>query len=264
MIRRITLPATTLTLSRLSFGTASLHHLYAQKSRQALLNTAFDIGITHFDTSPYYGYGVAEFALGKFLTGKNRADISIATKVGLYSPNPNQHGIGAALLRKAMGKISPDFSKPVVDWAVSTAAQSLDRSLRRLRTDFIDILFLHEPQPELINSEEFLLWLQQQQTAGKIRYWGLAGLALPMKKWLEAKHGLAAVIQTKDSVVQREADVVTGYGRDLQLTYGYLSAGVQQTTEETLRQALQRNRTGSVIFSTRKPERLLDLLHKTF
>jgi len=54
------LPGTGLSVSRLSFGTATLHHHPTTAKRQAFLAAALDHGFTHFDTSPYYGFGMSE------------------------------------------------------------------------------------------------------------------------------------------------------------------------------------------------------------
>ena len=86
MIDRTTLPGTSIEVSRLSFGTASLHHLHSSRTRQALLQGALDVGITHFDTSPFYGYGLAERELGIF-QARNRGLFTVATKIGLYPPD---------------------------------------------------------------------------------------------------------------------------------------------------------------------------------
>ena len=62
-----------------------------------------------------------------------------------------------------------------------------------------------------------------------------------------------------DSIARREADLILSAGRKLQMTYGYVSAARPPTAAaagEILRLALRRNDTGSVIVSTRKPDRL--------
>ena len=84
-MRRVTLQGTDINVSRLSFGTASLHHLPTSRRRQDLLAAAFDHGFTHFDAAPYYGFGIAERELGQFLKAR-RGRVTITTKVGLYPP----------------------------------------------------------------------------------------------------------------------------------------------------------------------------------
>jgi len=79
------LPGTDITISRLSFGTASLHHLGSSRKRQALLCAAVEHGFSHIDTAPYYGFGLAEIEVGRFLE-KHSNHLTVATKVGLYPP----------------------------------------------------------------------------------------------------------------------------------------------------------------------------------
>jgi aryl-alcohol dehydrogenase-like predicted oxidoreductase len=248
-------------VSRLSFGTGALHHLLEARQRQRLLAAAVDAGITHFDTSPYYGYGLAEFDLGKFMCGR-RTEFTIATKVGLYPSGKAARSGCEVWLRKALAKVHKRYGLPVVDWNVGQARASLHASLKRLRTDYVDFLFLHEPDLSMVDSEEFLRWLEIERTTGTIRYWGLAGLSSLLEPWLQAGSPLASVVQTKDNLTERCADFACQH-RHLQFTYGYLSAHAQHggtgPFTEVLRSALLRNTHGSVLVSTRRPERLRSL-----
>lgn len=252
-MRQVVLQGTGFRVSRLSFGTASLHHLASSSRRQNLLAASFDNGFTHFDTAPSYGYGIAEIELGRFLDGR-RSRLTIATKVGLYAPSGTQPTTGSVWARKAAGRLFSAWSRPVVDWSVKVAAQSLDTSLRRLRTSEIDLLLLHEPAHGAFDSDAFLYWIQQEQQKGRIRTWGLAGTADRMGPllWNDPP---APVLQVRDSLERREADLVTARGRDLQISYGYLSASRAVSDRlgimATLQLAMQRNRTGSVLVSSR-------------
>jgi len=261
-MKRIGLQGTDLEVSRLSFGTASLHHLPSGRLRQNLLAAALDQGFTHFDTSPYYGFGLAEQELGRFLWEK-RNQVTLATKVGLYAPGSLRQNIATVWLRKGLGKVIPRLSRPLVDWSVTHAARSLQSSLRRLRTEFVDILFLHEPSPGVLDSDEFLTWLLEEKRKGSIRAWGLAGQPEAMEEWIRPSHPLGAVLQVRDSLDHLEADRVTRVGRELQITFGYLSStsvsAGQLWPEDVLTRALERNRTGSVLVSTRRVERIAKL-----
>ena len=265
MIGRSTLPDTNLDVSRLSLGTASLHHLYSSRARQALLQAALDIGITHFDTSPYYGHGLAEQEIGIFQK-RNRGAFTVATKVGLYPPGAQFPDTLTVWARKVIGKAFPSISMPIVNWSISVAEKSLETSLRRLKTEYVDILFLHEPNLEVVNADEFLLWLEVQKSKGKLRNFGLAGQSTQMESWLKEKHPIAAVLQIKDSLNQHEADILLKYNRSFQITYGYLSSvedgSDSSAKSDMLVQALERNQTGSVLFSTRRLERITMLLDK--
>lgn len=252
---------TDLSVSRLAFGTASLHRVFQRGRRLKLLDTAFAAGITHFDTSPYYGHGLAESDLGLFLRGR-RCAVTISTKVGLYASRAAA-GTLALWLCKACGRIHPRLSSPRVDWSVRAAELSLVYSLGRLRTDYVDILFLHEPNPALIDSDEFLTWLDKERSKGRIRYWGLAGVPEAFREWLRIGHPLAAVVQAKDSLDREEANVVFEEGRQLQLTYGYLSSASGDCaggrSDTVIRKALIRNRAGSVLFSTLQSRHIMEL-----
>lgn len=249
-------------VSRLSFGTASLHHLFSARQRQHLLETAASSGISHFDTSPYYGYGLAESDLGAFMQGR-RDCVTVTTKVGLYPFGGAAHGAIDLWARKVVGRLYPRMSAPEIDWCIRRAAKSLNASLRRLKTDYVDFLFLHEPNIGLLNTDEFLLWLDAERSKGKVRYWGLAGLPVLLEPWLRIGHPLANVLQIKDSLSPHHADFIIKSGRGFQFTYGYLSS---QTREDTIvpadvliRKALRRNTQGSILVSTRKASRIEEI-----
>lgn len=258
-MRSIVLPGTDISVTRLAFGTASLHHLWSSRARQNLLAAAVDMGISHFDTSPYYGYGLAERAIGRFLrSGKQR--VTVATKFGLYPPLWNSGLTTGVWARKVAGRAFPALSRPVVDWSVKRAANSLERSLRLMCVDRVDFLLLHEPQTKLLCTEEILAWLSRAQGQGKIGAWGLAGELDNMRDLVAVGHPLAAVLQVRDSLGKHEAGLLARYGRPLQFSYGYLgSVGSFLPASDVLRAALKRNAAGSIIVSSRNQQRLAEL-----
>lgn len=259
-IQIVRLPGTDLDVSRLSFGTASLHHLFTQEKRQALLSAAIEAGFTHFDTSPLYGFGLAEQSLGQ-LRAIDRQNITVASKVGLYGPHGATPHMLDILVRKVAGKAVKGLNRAVVDWSLATARISLENSLRRLRRERLDILYLHEPVQALIVTDEWLQWLESRQQAGQIRYFGIAGEAPLLAAILDASPALAPIVQIRDSLGQQQADLLSRHGRALQFTYGYLADAAQSQTPAalTLQQALQRNPNGSILVSTRRIERVAAL-----
>lgn len=257
MQKRI-LENTELETSAIGFGTASLHHLLWQSERLKLLETAYSNGITHFDTAPCYGFGLAENDIGLFAT-KRRNSITITTKVGLYSPDRNPTSISIRV-RKLFGRIIPNLAMLRCNWDVNVAKKSFETSLRRLKTDFVDFLLLHEPISASMNQDHFLEWLQTLKTAGKIRSWGVAGSTPSIATWVENRNMLADVVQTKDSVENHEADFLIKCGRKLQFTYGYLiNPQANQSKQQTISLALKRNATGTIIVSSRKNERIREM-----
>lgn len=260
-MRSVLLPDTDLYLSRLALGTGSLHHLRTHSDRQRLLSQAFEHGFRHFDTAPSYGFGIGECELGSFLKGR-RDRAFVATKVGLYPPRNSRADLASFWMRKLGGKFFPILTRPLVDWSIAAAASSLRRSLRRMRTDRIDLLLLHEPVPNLIRSDEFVMWLTDEKQKGTIRSWGLAGEATGFSQWI-SNHPLGMVLQVRDSLDQREADAVTSHDRELQITYGYLSSAKvrseRRSVEDVLTGALRRNTTGTIIVATRRQARVAEL-----
>lgn len=246
-------------VSRISFGTASLHHNFNIRKRQKILHVANEVGITHFDTSPYYGYGLAESDLGRFLSGR-RAFTTVATKIGLYPWGATCTHAATVWVRKAIGIQFPRITLPIVNWNITRARRSLIESLRRLKTDYVDFVFLHEPDPELMATDELLRWLEKEQSCGHVRSWGIAGMASCVEPFVHAKHPLAHIVQTQDSLEKRQADFMTASGRTLQFTYGYLSAqcinSQRKNANTVLCEALLRNQTGTVLVSTRHYARL--------
>jgi len=263
MPHRGIIDGTDIEVSRLGFGTGSLHHVFSARRRQSLLEEAGSLGITHFDTAPYYGYGLAECDLGRHLRGR-RSRVTVATKVGLYPFGPASGHITSVLLRKAAGKVIRRIAAPMVDRRVQRAEASLHASLRRLRTDHVDFLFLHEPDPIFLEADETLAWLERERRRGSIRAWGLAGLRIGILPLVRQRHPLAMVVQTQDSIHLRQADFLADSGRQMQFTYGYLSgarAGAETSDPAmTIREALRRNATGCVLVSTRSVGHLRGLI----
>jgi len=252
-----TIPNTGITCSRFIFGTASLFNAGSAKQRQNLLNAAIDSGFTHFDTAPYYGFGMAERDLASVL--KRNPRVTVTTKVGLYSRGGESQSEMAIFLRKAAGRFVGSLSKPIVDFSVLRARTALEGSLRRLGRAQIDIYMLHEPQLDLLHTDEWHRWLEAGVTSGKIGTFGLALTADRLEPFLRAGTPLGPVIQVMDSLENREADILMKYGRPMQITYGYVSTAQNKNSTsiaELLKNAIKRNAQGAIIVSTRRAERL--------
>jgi aryl-alcohol dehydrogenase-like predicted oxidoreductase len=249
------LPGTDIRISRFGFGTSSLLRSGTARQRARLLAAAYDYGFTHFDTAPYYGFGVAERDLRPLLAAHK--DITVTSKVGLYAPGGEAQPTGLVFARKIAGRWLPILSKPIVDWSIARARDSLSASLRRLGRERVDFYLLHEPDPALIRSEEWLRWLEDERD--RVRCFGLAVDAARLCKFVAANDPLLSFVQTEDSLRNREADTLIDSGRKLQITYGYirdaLSSGVTDIAG-VLAAALARNGSGSILVGTSKIARL--------
>src|SRR5271163_2447332 len=150
---------TTLDVSSLGFGASPLGDVFertAPAEGTRAIDTAIDLGINFFDVSPYYGHTLAEERLGAGLRGK-RDRVVLATKCGRY------------------GLDDFDFSRVRVK-------RSLEDSLLRLRTDYVDLLQAHDVEFGLREQviEETVPAMRELQIEGKARYIGITGYPLKL------------------------------------------------------------------------------------
>ncbi|HEX6098393.1 MAG TPA: aldo/keto reductase [Thermoanaerobaculia bacterium] len=133
----------------------------------AAIRRARELGVTFFDTADSYGFGRSESLLGIVLS-RRRQDVIIATKVGVA--------------RDSEGKLRKDFSRGHIFHAV-------DGSLKRLRTDYIDLLQLHNPTLDDLRRDDIHEAMDRLQEVGKIRFWGVSistveeGIEIVNKGW---------------------------------------------------------------------------------
>jgi D-threo-aldose 1-dehydrogenase len=102
---------------------------------------ALSLGINVIDTAPLYGYGKSEIRIGRAVQGRNRSDFVLATKVGRL-----------LVLKDEGGDTSQDANwgtdsplRPKFDFSYDAVMRSVEESLKRLQTDRIDILHIHDP-----------------------------------------------------------------------------------------------------------------------
>ena len=168
-----TLGATGLRVSRLGFGASPLGNEFGDAGSSECtraVHAAIDLGINYFDVAPYYGRGLAEERLGSALEGR-RDSIVLATKCGRYGP--------------------ADF-----DFSAVRVAGSVEESLLRLRTDYIDLLQVHDVEfgDRAQLSGETLPALREMQRQGKVRYIGVTGYQLRMLRQLSEEPGVDVVL----------------------------------------------------------------------
>ena len=154
---------TNLTVSEVGFGLWTVSTgwwgKFTDNEAITLMQKAFDLGVTLFDAADTYGNGKSEDLLAAAFPGK-RDQLVIATKVGYDFYN---HG-GE---RKGQREIAQDFSPPFIRFAV-------DQALKRLKTDRIDILQLHNIHTEQIQDDALWEVLQDLEKEGKILCSGVA------------------------------------------------------------------------------------------
>src|SRR5262249_7717927 len=228
MIRRVQLAKAGISTSRLAFGTSRFHYV-SRHERQKLLATAADLGIVHFDTAPAYGDGLAEAELGQFL-GSERDRFVIATKYGIPAdPILERWGSIVPQLRVARSfarRIGYGQNRLPPITAVGLR-ESAERSLRRLRTDRIDILFLHEPHPARLRyPAELLEQFSQLMQRGLVRAFGVAGAWSGVGSLLKAVPELAQIVQTAETEWPEASPPEITYGAISRTAQKYFARGI--------------------------------------
>lgn len=127
-------------ISPLAFGGAPIGNLYAgveEDLARRAVERAWQHGIRHFDTAPYYGYGLSETRLGAALSAMPRGSFTLSTKVGrLIQDAPGRDSLADGF--DVAGK------RAVFDYSRDGVRRAVEDSLRRLRTDRVEVLLLHD------------------------------------------------------------------------------------------------------------------------
>jgi aryl-alcohol dehydrogenase-like predicted oxidoreductase len=210
---------TGLTVSEIGFGGSRLGGVFADKNsgREALhvLRKALDSGITFYDTADMYAQGESETLIGTAFRG-HREQVILATKGGyclptrrnlikrikpLVKPLVQALGLKRARLPAGLsGSLSQDFSP-------SYLTRALEASLRRLRTDYVDLYQLHSPRAPFLQTSAYgaaLETLEQLKRQGKIRFYGVATEVPEDVPFCMSASGISSV-QLGFGVLDREA-----------------------------------------------------------
>jgi len=170
----------------IGLGCMNLSHAYgeppAPEAAASLLLRALDLGVTLFDTAALYGFGANEELVGRVLS-PHRHRFTLATKCGM-------HGVDG---------------QRVIDGRPDTIKTSCDASLRRLRTDCVDLLYLHR-WDKRVPIEESVGALADLVRAGKARAIGLSEVSAATLRRAHAVHPIAA-LQTEYSLWTRNPEL---------------------------------------------------------
>jgi aryl-alcohol dehydrogenase-like predicted oxidoreductase len=176
----------------------------------AALFRALDRGITFFDTSAAYGDGHSEELIGQAAKGR-RSEIVIATKAGYDSWDR-----------------PPDFSTQAI-------VASTERSLRRLGTDYLDLLQLHNPPTEVLAAPDVREAIRMLLDRGKIRAWGvssrgpqeaLEALRSAQVPVLQANFNMMDVRAVTCGLLDEVAQAQAGFIARTPLCFGFLSGTI--------------------------------------
>src|SRR4030095_63585 len=155
---------TDLTVSEVGFGLWTISTgwwgNFTDGEAVGLIHKAFDLGITLFDAADTYGNGLSEELIAKAFPNQ-RDEIVVATKGGYdFVTHGEARGRGQR-------EIPQDFSPEAI-------ARATDAALKRLKTDRIDLLQLHNIRMGQVYDDALWTTLEELKSAGKIRYYGIA------------------------------------------------------------------------------------------
>ena len=286
----------TSTAGRLGFGLSSIAGLAFRKEQQRILQTAYDCGISHFDTAPYYGSGDAESILGEFLRDRT-IKATITTKYGLQSGALHLGGAYFRNIARRAFRIMP-FLKPGIgrtlgalspttrNHSIEGMVQSVDSSLQKLRLERIDFFLLHDWSAEKALETDVLGALENLVALGKIGIGGFASSAEEVQYVLNAQASVFGAFQFRHSLTSSGNNLLRNHSSYRLFTHGTFSEAfnllkkilkIRPGLSERLRQqlgidlqderelarmlmcwALNENRMGTILFSTRSPERIAE------
>jgi len=179
-------------VSAIGLGCMNICHAYGapipESEAERLLLSALDQGVTHFDTAALYGFGASETLIGRVLSA-HRDRFVLASKCGMQGVDVNGDG---KLVR-------------VIDGRPATIKATCEVALRRLRTDVIDLYYLHRWDKQ-VPIEDSIGALADLVREGKIRSIGLSEVSADTLRRAHAVHPIAA-LQTEYSLWTRNPEI---------------------------------------------------------
>ncbi|TNM65665.1 aldo/keto reductase [Aliirhizobium smilacinae] len=152
--------------SRLGFGSAPLGNMFRdipEDEARATVEAAWTDGIRYYDNAPFYGAGLAEIRMGDALKDKPRDQYVISTKVGRYILDEVED-VSAREQGEKAGVFSHGLPNKVVnDYSHDGTLRSIEDSLKRLKTDHIEIAFVHDLAQDFWGD----IWLEKFEEARK-------------------------------------------------------------------------------------------------
>jgi aryl-alcohol dehydrogenase-like predicted oxidoreductase len=176
-----------LTISAIGMGCIQFGDKADLSETERIVGRALELGITFFDTANVYSDGVGEEFVGRAL-GRRRKDVVLATKVRRVRRGERR--------------------KLVRDSPPAAIRAGIDDSLRRLDTDYIDLLQVHWPDPD-VPFEDTMAVMQELVTAGKVRLVGICNYAGEQVRRAHAAMPALATLQSPYNMLRRALETET-------------------------------------------------------
>lgn len=171
---------------KLGFGAAPLGNMFRDIPEAEALGTveaAWNDGIRYFDNAPFYGAGLAEIRMGEALAGKPREDYVISTKVGRVILDEVEDASARDLGEKGDVFKHGRPNKIVNDYSEDATLRSIEDSLKRLKTDHVEIAWVHDVAQDFYGDDWLGVFesarkgafkaLDRLRDEGVIKAWGL-------------------------------------------------------------------------------------------
>lgn len=186
---------TDIELSSVGLGCMGMSTSYGERNDEESLKTlkrSIELGINFWDTADIYGAGDNEELISKVLV-ENRDKIFIATKVGFRAGNDVDEG-----------KEPKDVKATYLDGSPKHIREGVEKSLKRLKIDCIDLLYLHRVDPQ-IPVEESVKEMAKLVEEGKVKYLGLSECTAEDLRIAHKIHPISAV-QSEYSILYRDVE----------------------------------------------------------
>jgi len=192
----------------LAYGCAPIMGRYGKRESLYILESAFDLGIRHFDVARSYGYGEAEKLLGNFLNSRTDK-VTVATKFGvLPSRKAKLFSFAKPFVRPFIKQKVPNSedivfnNQNIIDEHL--LKKSIRQSLSALKMDKVDMLFIHEPNPNWLIPVNLTEELNRLVDNEIISDWGISGYLSSIDKLLNNNPLFSNKIQTNSNVFNCE------------------------------------------------------------
>jgi D-threo-aldose 1-dehydrogenase len=183
--------------TRLGFGCAAIPGPLTRREALTLLETAYACGIRHFDTARMYSSGYSEGVLGE-LVRQRRGDLTIITKAGIAPTSRITRGLNRFAAAFHLAPSAPLMGR----FEVAQIQQSVETSLRNLKTDHVEALLLHEIRAHEVH-DDLKRILETLRTEGKIGAYGIATSIEDSEALIASHPDLCEIVQVAATWLDR-------------------------------------------------------------